>query len=113
MRVNGITSVIGVLAGFLVISPLVGAARTGQAPAAQPAGGTGTMAPGVVVTRYCVSCHSERMKSGGLVLEKVDVENVAAHPEIWERVVRKIRARAMPPAGAGRQRPDEATYSAF
>ena len=115
MRVNAATAAIGVSAALLVASPWladIGAAASGQPPASQPAARAAT-APGAVVARYCASCHSERMKSGGLVLEKVDVENVAAHPEIWEKVVRKIRARAMPPAGPGRQRPDEATYSAF
>jgi hypothetical protein len=61
-----------------------------------------------VLDRYCVSCHNDRLKTSGLSLEKLDVSNAGAAPDIWEAVVRKIQARAMPPQGA--RRPDEATY---
>ena len=43
-----------------------------------------------------------------LALDSVDIDNAAAHPETWEKVVRKLRTGAMPPAGM--PRPDEATY---
>ena len=56
--------------------------------------------------RYCVTCHSDRLQTGGLSLETLDVTNVAEHAEVWEKVVRKLRAGAMPP----RPRPDQATY---
>jgi cytochrome c5 len=61
-----------------------------------------------VLDRYCVSCHNERLRTAGLMLDKMDVGKVSAGPETWEKVVRKLRSRAMPPAG--RARPDEATY---
>jgi mono/diheme cytochrome c family protein len=64
-----------------------------------------------VVERYCVSCHNERLKTGGLVLEPADLTNVSAHAEIWEKVVRKLRAGAMPPPGV--RRPEVATLDAF
>jgi hypothetical protein len=64
--------------------------------------------PQDAVTRYCVSCHNDRLKTSGLSLEKLDAANAAANPEIWESVARKLQARAMPPQGA--RRPDEATY---
>lgn len=60
-----------------------------------------------VVDRYCVSCHNERSATAGLMLDKADVENVADHAEVWEKVVQKLRTGAMPPAG--RPRPDKAT----
>src|SRR5437764_86977 len=40
-----------------------------------------------LVDRYCIGCHSERLKSGNLVLEKLDAEHASEHPEIWEKVV--------------------------
>jgi len=58
--------------------------------------------------RYCVTCHNDRLKTSGLSLEKLDVSRADASPDIWEAVVRKLQARAMPPQGA--RRPDEATY---
>jgi Protein of unknown function (DUF1592)/Protein of unknown function (DUF1588)/Protein of unknown function (DUF1587)/Protein of unknown function (DUF1585)/Protein of unknown function (DUF1595)/Cytochrome C oxidase, cbb3-type, subunit III len=60
-----------------------------------------------VVSRYCVSCHNGRLKTAGLELDRFDLSHVADHPDIWEKVVRKLRADAMPPAGA--PRPDAAT----
>jgi len=63
------------------------------------------------LNQYCVGCHSERLKTGGLTLEKLDVAAPAAHAEIWEKVVRKLRAGMMPPAGA--RRPDRAAIDTF
>jgi hypothetical protein len=64
-----------------------------------------------LVNRYCTSCHSTRMKAGDLVLAGVDVAAVADNPELWEKVVRKLRNGLMPPAG--NPRPDDATYQRF
>ena len=65
-------------------------------------------APQEIVDRYCVTCHNERTKAGGLVLAKLDLAAVPDNAEIWEKVVRKLGTRAMPPQGA--RRPDEAEY---
>src|SRR5438105_354224 len=75
------------------------------APAPAPSAETATEVK-AVVDKYCISCHSERLKTAGLVLEKHDIREAAADPETWERVVRKLRARAMPPSGS--PRPDAA-----
>ena len=64
-----------------------------------------------LINQYCVSCHNERLKTGGLALDTVSVENVSQNPEVWEKVVRKVRGRIMPPVG--RPRPDENSYDAF
>ena len=63
-----------------------------------------------VITRYCVSCHNDRLKRGGLALDTVAAQDVGQNPEVWEKVLRKVRARQMPPVGLSR--PDEATYQA-
>src|SRR5258708_2696410 len=60
---------------------------------------------------YCVICHNERLKTAGLMLDKADVQQMGAGAEVWEKVVKKIRSGAMPPAG--RQRPDKPTFEAF
>ena len=61
-----------------------------------------------VFNSYCVSCHNEKLKTAGLLLDKMDPAHVAVDAEQWEKVVRKLRAGAMPPAGL--PRPDPATY---
>ena len=64
-----------------------------------------------LLDRYCVTCHNQRLRIAELTLDNVDVSDVGAHPEIWEKVVRKLRAGAMPPAP--RPRPDDAAYETF
>jgi len=81
--------------------PQVPATRT-AAPAA---------APRPIIDKYCVTCHNARMKTGGLVLEKLDVDNPAANADVWEKVIKKLHSRVMPPANA--PRPDPATYQAL
>ncbi len=78
---------------------------------AQPAPGGTASAERALLDRYCVACHNERMRVADLALDTVDVNDVGVHPEVWEKVVRKLRAGAMPPAP--RPRPDAATYEAF
>jgi hypothetical protein len=63
-----------------------------------------------VVNQYCVGCHSAKVKAGALALDTIAAENVSQHTDAWEKVVRKLRARYMPPAGL--PRPDERTYDA-
>ena len=76
-----------------------------------PHGPLATAAPHVsLVDEYCLSCHDEDHKKGGLELESVAADDVPRHPDVWEKVVRKLRARQMPPVG--KERPDEATYDA-
>ncbi len=82
----------------------------GQSPnSASPAVEASSPA-GPLVNRYCVTCHSERTRAGGLVLAGVDAVHPANTPELWERVITKLRAGAMPPAGA--PQPDQATIRA-
>ena len=83
-----------------------------SAPQSTPAPVSPT-SPGIqaVLDKYCVSCHSQRLRTGGLALEGIDTANPAAHPEVWERVIAKLRAKAMPPAGM--PRPDVETYDSI
>jgi mono/diheme cytochrome c family protein len=61
-----------------------------------------------LVATYCVACHNQRVKSAGLALDQLDTVHVASSAEAWEKVIVKLRSRAMPPPGA--PRPDNATY---
>ena len=59
---------------------------------------------------YCYACHDRVRSEAGLSLEAAGADAVAGHPDVWEKVVRKLRTRQMPPVGE--ERPDEATYTA-
>ena len=61
-----------------------------------------------VFGRYCVACHNSRLKTAGLALDSV---TIATHPEAFEKVLRRLRARQMPPTGM--PRPDEAIYKSM
>ena len=77
------------------------------APAAAPAFDAG--APyRAFVSRNCLGCHNERLKTAGLELDALVAEHAGTDRATWEKVARKLRARQMPPAG--RRRPDESSY---
>src|SRR5882672_9669494 len=97
------------IAGVLCLVVL--AAAPGAVPQ-QPASTNAAVAapPRAVLDKYCVTCHSERLHTAGLVLETMDLAQVSGHAEVWEKVVRKLRTGAMPPPG--RPRPDKTTSDA-
>ena len=70
-----------------------------------------TLAPTTraVVERYCAGCHNPKLKTGGFVLNSA--ADPGANSDTWEKVVRKLRTRSMPPAGL--PRPDDATYASI
>jgi mono/diheme cytochrome c family protein len=84
---------------------------SGPAPQATPVAVASSTDIRAVLDKYCVTCHSQRLHTAGLVLEGTDVANPAAGAELWERVIAKLRAQSMPPAGM--PRPDAATYHAI
>jgi mono/diheme cytochrome c family protein len=77
---------------------------SGQSPAPQLAN---TRA---MLDTYCVTCHNQRARTAGLTLDTVDAATPHTNPEIWERVIARLRAESMPPTG--RPRPDTSTYQA-
>jgi len=104
---------LGLLALALVARPQ--GAAGGRATPPQPAGirlqtATPPATPAAVLERYCVTCHNERLRTAGLVIEPARAASAGADAELWEKVVRKLRTASMPPAGA--PRPDEAAYAA-
>src|SRR6185369_9198553 len=62
-----------------------------------------------MVQQYCADCHDREVKKAGLDLDSLSPEDVTQDPDAWERVVRKLRARQMPPSG--KNRPEESTYA--
>jgi cytochrome c5 len=69
---------------------------------AKPAAATPapTQSHKATLDRYCVTCHSDRLKTAGLTLESIDTTNIPAAPDVWEKVVRKVRVGMMPPQGS-------------
>jgi hypothetical protein len=60
-----------------------------------------------VINKYCVTCHSAKLRTGGLSLQDADLNNLPAAAETWEKVIRKLRTGSMPPQGM--PRPDGPT----
>jgi len=65
-----------------------------------------------LLDKYCVSCHNESLKTAGLMLDKVNVDDISQDPQIWERVIMKLTLRAMPPVGMP-VRPSEMEYASM
>lgn len=51
------------------------------------------------IQTYCFGCHNEGVRAGNLFLDQLDAGSVSRHPEIFEKAVRKLRGRQMPPPG--------------
>jgi hypothetical protein len=64
-----------------------------------------------LLKRYCLGCHSDRLKTGNFSLESISAAPVGDAPAAWEKVVRKLRSGAMPPAGL--PRPDKPAKDGF
>jgi hypothetical protein len=80
------------------------ATASAQTPAA-------SQSRGEIVQQYCIACHSESLKTGGLVLKGLDPANVSEDAGAWERVLRQVSTGQMPPAGM--PSPDDAARTAF
>src|SRR5262249_26573588 len=65
-------------------------------------------AQGALLDQYCVTCHNDRTRRANLSLEKLDLTTAGDHGELWEKVIRKLRAGVMPPPGI--RRPPLAEY---
>ena len=100
-------------AGTLLLAGAAQAAgQSAEAPVAPPGAPAGEAAEfRTVLDRYCTACHNDRLRTANLTLESLDLAHVGAGAETWEKVIRKLRAREMPPPR--RPRPDDATYVRF
>src|SRR5688572_5005536 len=85
-----------VLAAPLLLSGQVKmSAQNGAASASRP---PAISSQRQFLDRYCATCHNDRLKTGGLSLDQVDVSTPGTRPELWEKVVRKLHTGVMPPA---------------
>jgi mono/diheme cytochrome c family protein len=102
---RGVNGMIAGLAITLALLTQTDAATQAPAPASTPA--QTISRERAIVNQYCVTCHNTRMKTANLDLSAVDVNAIADHAEIGEKVVRKLRAGMMPPVDM--PRPDAAS----
>jgi len=99
---------VGLVAWIVVLATAAGQGQAqGQRPAQSQALGQGQglaqgQTQGALINQYCVTCHNQRAKTGGLALDTISLSNIPAGAETWEKVIRKVRGGQMPPAGMPR-----------
>jgi mono/diheme cytochrome c family protein len=94
--------IMGIAAAAFLVGPTVATQRPAE---------TGSADASAVIKTYCVTCHGDKTRSGGLSLEGADLTNIPNGAETWEKVIRKVRAGMMPPPGA--RRPEAPQLDAF
>jgi mono/diheme cytochrome c family protein len=93
---------------LLLVTAVVGAAwivsvnAQGSAPAAArpPAPATAPAEQLATIKTYCATCHNDRAKVGGVSFDGITAESIAQHTDVFEKAVRKVRGRVMPPPNA-------------
>jgi mono/diheme cytochrome c family protein len=109
---------VAVLLYLVVVSARWPVPATAQTPSIPPVSQQGrdsrASSPEALINQYCMGCHSDRLKSGGLALSALSLDapvESAQSAEIAEKVIRKLRGGLMPPAGA--RRPDSHASAEF
>jgi mono/diheme cytochrome c family protein len=92
-------------------APVRTAPAVATAPAAASQAAADPAAQRAIVNQYCVPCHNARLKTANLLLDQVDLSTLGEHPDVGEKVVRKLRAGLMPPSN--NRRPDPATLESL
>ena len=92
---------LGLSSCLWILTTVAGAQTPAMAPAEQSA----------LTNRVCSGCHNDKLKSGGMTLTRLDFAHPEQNAELAEKVIQKVRAGLMPPAGI--PRPDAATLNAF
>jgi mono/diheme cytochrome c family protein len=87
------------------VAPMTSRAVPAASPATTPADHN------ALLKQYCVTCHSDRAKAGGLSLASFDTNKPTSDVVVAEKMIRKLRAGMMPPSGA--KRPDEAALASL
>jgi Protein of unknown function (DUF1592)/Protein of unknown function (DUF1588)/Protein of unknown function (DUF1587)/Protein of unknown function (DUF1595)/Protein of unknown function (DUF1585) len=114
LRAQITRAVVATAFGFVVMAVGSVAIRADRESQAQPVS-AGASQPvqndQALIKQYCQTCHNERLKTGGLSLENMNPADTAAHADVWEKVVLKLRGGMMPPQGM--PRPDQPTLERF
>ncbi len=129
-RVRGVSIGVFFLAGWAVLQSTTVSTAPGGAPQSPPRPQASPTPPPVAtaalpvashdtiqvpskafLTTYCITCHNQRLKTGGLALDGLDVADVGKDAEVWEKAVVKLKAGLMPPAGL--PRPQQTVIDGF
>ena len=104
-------SIAPVIRAAVALCTALVASSVGRAAASAPVGAHPPL-PGNTSTfleTYCYECHDSGTKKGGLALDELDPKKAAERPETWEKIIRKLDHRQMPPLGE--ERPSDALYN--
>ena len=105
--------IFGLLLGACVVPVLRAQATASQPPSSRTTAASSAspqIVPQAVLDKYCITCHNQKLRTAGVVLESLDPVKPGAGTELGERVIAKLHAGSMPPPGM--PRPDAATYQA-
>jgi len=91
---------LGVLLALIATAQAQTRPAAGSPPAAAATTAGSSEQAKATIAAYCTTCHSSQAKAGGLALDNLNVDAVANDAAIWEKAVRKLRGRLMPPPGA-------------
>jgi mono/diheme cytochrome c family protein len=101
-----ICAALALFAGYPAVLKTQAVAQSGAPGAAAAADPQRAM-----LTTYCTTCHSSTAKMGGLALDVLNLDSVPKDAVIWEKAVRKLRGRLMPPPGA--KQPEQKDIDSF
>ena len=96
---------------FVVLLAVIVRSAAPSADAQAPAAAAPAPPEAAFLNQYCIGCHNQRAKIGGLALDTLDIAKVGPAAETWEKVVKKIRTGMMPPSGA--KRPERTALDRF
>ena len=65
----------------------------------------------VMLDTYCIGCHNSRARAGNLAFDTLGLDSVHEHADVWEKALRKLRGRLMPPPTS--RQPDQREIDAF
>jgi hypothetical protein len=105
------TALLVMLAGLIVQGQSAGQKAASTSSAAPKPTAAVYEAQQAVLNEYCVECHNKSSKTAGLAIDALNIAKVTDNVAEWEKIVRKLRAGMMPPAG--QERPDSQTYKAL
>jgi mono/diheme cytochrome c family protein len=103
LLVRGLIFVCAIAAAAVLLQPIQAQQQQSASSAVQ--------GQAEVINTYCLTCHNDKARTGGLSLEHADLASIPKAAETWEKVVRKVRVGMMPPPGA--RRPEKAVLDGF
>jgi mono/diheme cytochrome c family protein len=109
MKRNPIALIAVISLAVLVSASSTGVFSASPAPPTPQAAAAETQL--ATIKQYCVGCHNDRAKTGGVTFEGITTASIGQHAEVFEKAVRKLRGRVMPPPGS--RQPDAAAVDSL